>query len=378
MPPTFGSVVAAGKTHPQTAQKEPSWRCPSTPSRPSPPRRVPTSPPSCRQRLDALNDLALTLKHIHWNVVGPHFIAVHEMLDPQVDAVRLMVDAIAERIATLGVAPVGTPGALVKNRTWEDYSIGRDSAIAHLGALDVVYIGVIEDHRKAAKDVEEIDDVTNDLLIGHLHELELFHWFVRAHLESAGGVLTTGNAQTEKTAARKASREGQRVTRIPQRPARRRLVRRRAGAPYGPPGGPPPLANPARPSRARTSPPGSRTGSTGRSRTGCAAAAGPCGSSRTPGYGAPGWVRVLARTLLAAPAGPRRRPARRGRQRAGRRAVGHRRCAAGAASRRRRSPVPSSRSQVGDRTHRVVTDRGGLRRRDPRVRPGAGLARRRG
>ena len=158
-----------------------------------------------QERLDALNDLALTLKHIHWNVVGPHFIAVHEMLDPQVDAVRLMVDAIAERIATLGVAPVGTPGALVKNRTWDDYSIGRDSAIAHLGALDVVYVGVIEDHRKAAKDVEELDDVTNDLLIGHLHELELFHWFVRAHLESAGGALTTGGAQTEKTAARKAS-----------------------------------------------------------------------------------------------------------------------------------------------------------------------------
>ena len=156
-------------------------------------------------RLDALNDLALTLKHIHWNVVGPHFIAVHEMLDPQVDAVRLMADAIAERIATLGVAPVGTPGALVKNRTWDDYSIGRDSAIAHLGALDVVYVGVIEGHRKAAKDTEELDDVTNDMLIGHLHELELFHWFVRAHLESAGGALTTGDSETEKTSARKAS-----------------------------------------------------------------------------------------------------------------------------------------------------------------------------
>jgi starvation-inducible DNA-binding protein len=64
-------------------------------------------------RLNSLNDLALTLKHIHWNVVGPHFIAVHTMLDPQVDAVRLMVDEVAERIATLGVAPRGTPGALV-------------------------------------------------------------------------------------------------------------------------------------------------------------------------------------------------------------------------------------------------------------------------
>ena len=118
-----------------------------------------------QKQLSRYNDLHLTLKHIHWNVVGPHFIAVHEMLDPQVDAVRLMVDAIAERIATLGVAPVGTPGALVKNRTWDDYSIGRDGAIAHLGALDLVYVGVITAHRQAAADTEEPDPVTNDLLI---------------------------------------------------------------------------------------------------------------------------------------------------------------------------------------------------------------------
>ncbi|WP_448629469.1 Dps family protein [Cellulomonas soli] len=142
-----------------------------------------------QERLHALNDLHLTLKHIHWNVVGAHFIAVHEMIDPQVDAVRLMVDAIAERIATLGVAPVGTPGALVAARSWDDYAIGRAGAIEHLRALDEVYVGVIESHREAAEATEELDAVTNDLLIGHLHELELFHWFVRAHLESSGGSL---------------------------------------------------------------------------------------------------------------------------------------------------------------------------------------------
>jgi starvation-inducible DNA-binding protein len=162
-----------------------------------------------QQRLHALNDLALTLKHIHWNVVGPHFIAVHEMIDPQVDEVRLMVDAIAERIATLGVEPWGTPGALVEARSWDDYSIGRAGAIEHLGALDVVYQGVISDHRKGAKLVEDLDDVTNDLLVGHLHDLEQFHWFVRAHLENSGGTLSTQGATGEKDSAQQAGETAQ-------------------------------------------------------------------------------------------------------------------------------------------------------------------------
>jgi starvation-inducible DNA-binding protein len=160
-----------------------------------------------QDRLNALSDLALTLKHIHWNVVGPHFIAVHKMLDPQVDSVRLMVDTTAERIATLGAAPVGTPGALVKERRWSDYSIGRADAMEHLGALDLTYDGVITDHREAMKKLEDLDLVTQDMLIQQLAELEQFQWFVRAHLESGSGRLATAGATTEKAAAKAAARD---------------------------------------------------------------------------------------------------------------------------------------------------------------------------
>ena len=38
-----------------------------------------------QKQLSTYNDLHLTLKHIHWNVVGPNFIGVHEMIDPQVE-----------------------------------------------------------------------------------------------------------------------------------------------------------------------------------------------------------------------------------------------------------------------------------------------------
>ncbi|MFB8773238.1 DNA starvation/stationary phase protection protein Dps [Streptomyces broussonetiae] len=161
-----------------------------------------------RTRLHALNDLHLTLKHVHWNVVGPQFIAVHEMIDPQVDRVREMADDVAERMTALGGVAQGTPGVLVAERTWEDYSVGRADAIAHLGALDLVYTGVIEDVRAAVKVAGDIDPATEDLLIEQLRDLEQFQWFVRAHLESAGGTLATSGARTEEEAAARGGRIG--------------------------------------------------------------------------------------------------------------------------------------------------------------------------
>jgi starvation-inducible DNA-binding protein len=140
-----------------------------------------------QERLTALIDLQLTLKHIHWNVVGMNFIAVHEMLDPQYDAVRAMTDELAERIATMGGEPLGTPGSVVRIRSWDDYDLNREPAVRHLSALDGVYSGVIEDHRSATEKIGEIDPVTEDLFIGQLRQLELFQWFIRAHLKDASG-----------------------------------------------------------------------------------------------------------------------------------------------------------------------------------------------
>lgn len=141
-------------------------------------------------RMVALIDLQLTLKHIHWNVVGPNFIGVHEMLDPQVEAVREMTDTIAERIATLGGVPVGTPKSIVDRRTWNEYSLGKGLVTEHLGALDKVYNGINADHRKAIEMISDLDPVSEDMLVSQLADLEQFQWFVRAHIESSTGELT--------------------------------------------------------------------------------------------------------------------------------------------------------------------------------------------
>lgn len=158
-----------------------------------------------QDRLFAANDLHLTLKHVHWNVVGPHFISVHEMIDPQVEVVRGFADDLAERIATLGGSPQGTPGSIVEGRSWSEYSIGRATTQEHLGALDLVYQGVITSYREGIKALEELDPVTQDMFIAQTEQLELFHWFIRAHLEDKSGQLSTTGATTEAEAARAAS-----------------------------------------------------------------------------------------------------------------------------------------------------------------------------
>lgn len=161
-----------------------------------------------QHRLAAYNDLHLTLKHIHWNVIGPHFIGVHEMLDPQVDLVRGYADEVAERIATLGASPRGTAGAIEAVRDWDDYALERDTVSAHLAALDLVYVGVVSSNREAIDKLDDLDLVTQDMLIGHTGELEKFHWFVRAHLENYDGGLVSQPAASEEEAAERARREG--------------------------------------------------------------------------------------------------------------------------------------------------------------------------
>lgn len=138
-----------------------------------------------QSRLHSLTELALTLTHIRWNVTGDDVERVHTLLAPQVDSVRLMADALAERIGTLDGVPIGTPGALVAQRQGADYGVGRAGSVEHLTALEAHYARVVDAHRAAIDATEQADPTTQDLLIDQLDQLESFHWFVRTYLEQA-------------------------------------------------------------------------------------------------------------------------------------------------------------------------------------------------
>ena len=65
-------------------------------------------------------------------------------------------------------------------------------------------------HSASLDATEDPDPVTQDLLIDQSGQLELFHWFVRAHLEGTSGELSTQGETHEKPAAKKAAARARR------------------------------------------------------------------------------------------------------------------------------------------------------------------------
>lgn len=136
-----------------------------------------------QSRLSHEQEAALVLKHAHWNVTGPNFIAVHEMLDPQVEAVLAMADETAERIATMGGTPDGRADAVIRYRTWKPFAVeGRQSTETYLNALIEYYDAFISEDRTAIAELDDLDLVSSNIIQGHVQELEKFQWFMRSHL----------------------------------------------------------------------------------------------------------------------------------------------------------------------------------------------------
>ena len=65
-------------------------------------------------RLADAIDLGTQVKHAHWNVKGPNFIALHELFDKLAEATEDQIDTIAERATALGGIAHGTLAAVAR------------------------------------------------------------------------------------------------------------------------------------------------------------------------------------------------------------------------------------------------------------------------
>ena len=128
-------------------------------------------------------------KH-HWQVVGPTFNQLHLMYDKHYEGQVELVDAIAERIQTLGGVSLAMAADVAEETNIPRLPRGREPAAIQLSRLIDAHTLILKAARDAAEKAGDAGDSgTNDLLVSQVVRCnELQVWFLSEHLVAASPV----------------------------------------------------------------------------------------------------------------------------------------------------------------------------------------------
>ncbi|MCK6593725.1 MAG: DNA starvation/stationary phase protection protein [Bacteriovoracaceae bacterium] len=127
--------------------------------------------------------LYLKTHNFHWNVTGPHFQTLHTMFEGQYNELALAVDAIAERIRSLGEKAPGSYAEFSKLTSIKE-STGNMSAEKMIAELVLGQEQVAKTARSIFPLADEAhDEPTADLLTQRLQIHEKTAWMLRSLLE---------------------------------------------------------------------------------------------------------------------------------------------------------------------------------------------------
>ncbi|WOI56349.1 DNA starvation/stationary phase protection protein Dps [Palleronia sp. LCG004] len=133
-------------------------------------------------RLSDVISLTLAVKQAHWNLRGPGFIGVHELLDDVADRLRESSDLIAERAVILGGIARGTTEVVAEKTTMAAYPVEEKEIQIHIEALRERFLDVGEKVRAALEEAGEIgDDDTEDLFTEVSRQIDKDAWFIGAN-----------------------------------------------------------------------------------------------------------------------------------------------------------------------------------------------------
>lgn len=128
-------------------------------------------------------DLLQQVKQAHWNIKGPHFIALHKLFDEIHEEVERSVDQIAERIVQLGGEAEGTCEQVIKSTSMPKYPVAALSEEQHLAAISSSFSFFGKVFRAGIVTVQDQwkDDVTADLMVQVSKLSDKCLWLVESH-----------------------------------------------------------------------------------------------------------------------------------------------------------------------------------------------------
>jgi starvation-inducible DNA-binding protein len=137
------------------------------------------------ERLADAIDLGTQVKHAHWNVKGPNFIALHELFDKIAENVEEHIDTLAERATALGGIAHGTLAAVARATSLKPYPPNINEGVAHVEALAAALGAFGARVRAAIDDSTALKDADSaDLFTGISREVDKDLWFLEAHLHA--------------------------------------------------------------------------------------------------------------------------------------------------------------------------------------------------
>ncbi len=154
---------------------------------------------SCEQVNQILADtqilFAMYKKH-HWHMRGATFYQLHLLLDKHAGEQLALVDALAERVQTLGGVAVGDPRHVAELTAVPRPPDGVEEVPVMLGRLLAAHETIlVHAHAAAARAAASGDDGTNDLLVSQVVRTgELQAWFLSEHLVDTPLVRADGVA----------------------------------------------------------------------------------------------------------------------------------------------------------------------------------------
>lgn len=155
--------------------------------------RVPIAldPAVCAASVANLNQVLVDTKMLtdmykkhHWQVSGPTFYPLHLLFDKHFGEQLQLVDALAERVQSLGGVAVAMPHDVADMTQVPRAPRGREAVPVQLRRLLQAHEIIIKESRAMARQAAEAgDDGTNDLLVSDVIRTNEMHvWFVSEHL----------------------------------------------------------------------------------------------------------------------------------------------------------------------------------------------------